>query len=89
MLDDTNHPDPAPAGYYCVVDLMQRWGCGRTKAYDLIHAPGFPKPLRVGRHLRFARHQVWAFEATKFANPSAAPPPTLPPRRQPGPRRRP
>jgi predicted DNA-binding transcriptional regulator AlpA len=87
MLNEFDHHDPAPEGYYCVGDLMQRWGCGRTKAYDLIHAPEFPQPLRVGRHLRFARHQVWAYEAAQLAEPGTTPLPTLPPTRRPGPAR--
>lgn len=88
MADAYNHADPAPHGYYSVAELRARWGCGRTKIYDVIHAPGFPPPLRVGRTLRFARHEVWEFEAAQLADPRVAQRPALPPRRRPGPGRR-
>ncbi len=83
--------DPAPYGYYTVAELMARWRCGRTKAYQLIHAIDFPAPMRVGRHLRFARHEVWAYETTHdldCAVAPSAPPAVLPPARRPGPKRR-
>jgi predicted DNA-binding transcriptional regulator AlpA len=81
--------DPAPFGYYSVADLMARWNCGRTHAYQQVHSPGFPEPLKLGRHLRYARHEVWAFEADHAltATPSPVTPPTMPPARRPGPKK--
>lgn len=84
-----DHHDPAPHGYYTVAELQARWGSGRTHTYKVVHSPGFPAALRVGRLLRYPRHAVWEYEAEHdlTASPAPKPPPPLPPARRPGPKK--
>jgi hypothetical protein len=63
MSNNHTHHHPAPDGYYSVAELQARWGSGRTHTYKLVHSPGFPAALRVGRLLRYPRHAVWVYEA--------------------------
>lgn len=59
--------DPAPDGYYTTAELRRRWGCGRTKLYEVLDSPGFPEGIVVGRTRLFPRHEVWAWEVNEDA----------------------
>ena len=60
-----------------VKDLQRRWRVARSTAYDLVHQPGFPKPLRLGAAIRYRLVDVEQWEASRLD-----PAPELPPSRR-------
>jgi len=48
--------------------LMARWQMGRTKFYELIKDPNFPRPLVIGSRKLYAIADIVAYEAPKYAD---------------------
>lgn len=46
--------------------LMARWQMGRTKFYELVKEPDFPKPLVIGSRKLYAIGDIVAYEAPKY-----------------------
>lgn len=78
--EDQPHPvDPASA-FLTALDVIARYGWGRTKGYRMLRSEGFPRPIGGDRY-RLDTLIAWENGQLAAARP-AKPVPSLPPRKR-------
>ncbi len=71
--------DPASA-FLTALEVIARYGWGRTKGYRMLHSEGFPRPIGGDRY-RLDTLVAWENTQLVAARP-AKPVPSLPPRKR-------
>ncbi len=77
--DQPHHVDPASA-FLTALEVIARYGWGRTKGYRMLRSEGFPRPIGGDRY-RLDTLIAWE-NAQLAAGRRAKPVPSLPPRKR-------
>ena len=77
--DQPRHDDPASA-FLTALEVIARYGWGRTKGYRMLRCEGFPRPIGGDRY-RLDTLVAWENAQLAAARP-AKPVPSLPPRKR-------